>query len=166
MKQGCFTSKWFSYCFMNFSLCMINVVYHDCKIHLTAKLAQNYCHMYYHHIMSKVLGLTKTGTTHQLCAAGFGWLIIYNIELRCLRLITVVYGWILFCSTFRYHLCAASPRVISLDVRWTVCHRCRQKDAVPPDRLFWLPERSVQTMPQRDGGERSIRREFSHRPRP
>ena len=33
----------------------------------------------------------------------------------------VVYGWILFCSMFLCHLCAASSGEVSLAVKWTVC---------------------------------------------
>ena len=71
---------------------------------------------------------------------------------------------ILFCLTFRRHLCAASPGVVSLAVRWTVfLEESPRKNTVPPDRLLiWLPERSFLKIPHRDGGERSIRRESTN----
>ena len=65
----------------------------------------------------------------------------------------MIYGWILFYSTFRCHLCTASSGVVSL--------------AVALDRLFiWLPERPLFKMQYTDGSETSSRRELSHRPQP
>ena len=48
----------------------------------------------------------------------YGW---HCVELCCLDLMAVVYGWILFCSTFCHHLLMASSGEVSLAVRWTVC---------------------------------------------
>ena len=48
----------------------------------------------------------------------------------------VVYGWILFCSTFRHHICAASLWEVPLTVGWWVCLRDRmlQRNVA---RLCW-----------------------------
>ena len=90
-----------------------------------------------------------------------------SVDLCCPGMTAVVYGWILFCSTFRRHLLAASTGEISLAVRWTVS---LERSFTP---LYNM--RSHQThcssdwllkMLQTDGDETPSRREFNHRSQP
>ena len=60
----------------------------------------------------------KLNTVHNYSECCFKfWKKKFFEELCCSGL---VYSWILFCSTFRRHMCASSG-VISQAVKWTVC---------------------------------------------